>query len=137
MQPMPRLAHGVLAVFRAPFDPVVRALLSLGYASNVYYEVLSTEPRVAVAVGEKLFIRAGNYLAATTVVVERGASTVVKVVVAGSRVSPLDMLDFGAAKSYARMVVEGVEARLGVKAEVVREVPYLDRSTAKMLWGYG
>jgi len=60
------LAHGVLALFNASFDSVVEVLKRISIASNVFLEVLNCKPRVALAVGEKYFFRAKNYLSATT-----------------------------------------------------------------------
>jgi len=69
------LAHGVLAEFDAPFERVVEALRRISDACNVFIEVVDTEPRIAVAIEEKYFFRAGNYLAATTVVLDLNGKT--------------------------------------------------------------
>jgi len=130
---LPRLAHGVLARIKAGFDTVAQALSSLDIASNVYFEELATEPRTAVAVGEKYFLRAGNSLAATTVLVDRGSYTVVKVVATGARSGILDLLDFGASGSYARMIVERLAEAAGAGYEVLAEVDHMARGKSRLL----
>ncbi|MEM4470446.1 MAG: hypothetical protein QXF73_06290, partial [Desulfurococcaceae archaeon] len=64
------LAHGVVARIYASFDRVISLLRPEREFSNVYIEVLNTKPGVAIAIGEKYFIRAGNYLALALIFVE-------------------------------------------------------------------
>ncbi|WP_317895664.1 DUF6054 family protein [Pyrofollis japonicus] len=127
------LAHGVKAVIHAPFHQAVEALETIDYASGIYLRVLGTEPRTAVTVGEKYFIRAGNSLAATTIVVDRGSHVEVTVVATGSRESFLDFFDLGSSKDYARMIVKELAKRLSTDYEIVAEVSRLSREKADLL----
>ncbi len=128
------LAHGVLVSFKAPFTQVVKALESVSPASNVYLEVVETKPRVAVAVGEKYFLRAGNYLVATTIVLEGENETLVKIVASGGRRSLLDLGDLEASKDYARLVFEELARILDVEHTIISEVNYLEKSRSEALY---
>ncbi len=131
---MPQLAHGLVARFPTGFDSVVNTLQSIDIASNVYYEILDSRPRIALFVGEKYFFRAKNALAATTIVIESGLGTIVKVVACGGRESIFDFFDLGASRDYARMIVKELEKRLGTEAEIVAEVDHLSSSKSGQLW---
>ncbi len=131
------LAHGVLARLHAPFDAAYAALLEIPIASNIYHEALPTEPRVAVAVGEKYVIRAGNSLSATTILVEDGPATLVKVVATGAREGFLDFFDLGSSRDYTHLVLRGLAERTGAGYEVIAEVDRLDAGKAGALWGAG
>jgi len=128
------LAHGVTAKIPIGFDRVVEVLKTIDIASNVYYEVLDTEPRIAVFVGEKYFLRAGNYLSAVTIVVESPSATILRIIASGGRESFLDFFDWGSAKSYARKVLETIARKLGVEPVEVVEVNYLERKKSSRLW---
>mgnify|MGYP001772563771 CR=1 FL=1 len=131
---MSRLAHGVVARFNVPFELVVEAVKSIGEASNVYWEVLSSNPRIALFVGEKYFFRTDNSLAATTIVIDRKEYTLVKVVATGGSGRGLNALfDFGASRAYARIVLDKIARRTNAKPEVIAEVDYLDSESAQKL----
>jgi hypothetical protein len=89
------LAHGVKAVVYASFQQVAEALEGIGYASGIYMRMLNTEPHVLIAVGEEYFLRAGNSLAATTIVVDRGGHVEVTVIATGAREGILDFFTGG------------------------------------------
>ncbi len=131
---VPRLAHGIKATLRVGFDRVVEVLKSIGTASSIYFEVLPTKPRVALFIGEKYFFRAGNYLLATTMVVERSDGVEIKIVAGGGKESLLDLFDLGASRDYARMILDEVCRALGVKPENVVEVHYLEVKDSAKLW---
>jgi hypothetical protein len=102
----------------------------------IYYEQIGSKPRMAVAVGEKYFVRAGNSLAATALVIEdegRGC-TRVKVVATGARSGLLDFLDLGPSRDYTRRIVEKLAELTGADYTVVAEVDRLDSSKAEALW---
>ncbi len=127
------LAHGLAVRVKAGFERVVSALAEVDEASNVYLRVLPVRPRVAVAVGEKYFLRAGNSLAATTIALEEGDTTILRVIVTGAREGLLDFFDLGASRDYARMVVDDVARRLATGYEVLAEVERLSRGKSSML----
>jgi len=131
---MPRLAHGIKVAFRVGFDRVVEVLKSIGEATSIYFEVLSTKPRVALFIGEKYFFRAKNYLVATTVVVERRDGVEVKIVAGGGRESFLDLFDLGASRDYSRMILDKLRDALGVAPDNVIEVHYLKAEDSIKLW---
>jgi len=129
------LAHGLVARLHVPFDAAYAALLETDIASNIYHEVLPTEPRVAVAVGEKYFIRAGNSLAATTILLDEDSSTLVKIVATGAREGLLDFFDLGSSRDYTRLILRRLAERTGADYEVLAEVDRLDSLKARGLWG--
>lgn len=128
------LAHGVVVRFRCGFDRVVEALRSISIASKVYLEVFDTRPRVAVAVGEKYFFRAGNSLAATTIVVERGpGEVIVKVIATGARSGVFDFFDMGSSEDYTYLILYELAKRLGTGYDILAEVSRLDLSKSHKL----
>ncbi len=127
------LAHGIAVRFREKFDRVFEALTSIDEASNVYVETLDTEPKTALAVGEKYFFRAENYLTVTVLLLENGDSTIVKAIASGSRAGLFDVFDLGACKDYTHIVVNEISRILGKDFEVIGEVDYLDRSKSGIL----
>ncbi|MCD6368544.1 MAG: hypothetical protein J7L38_01955 [Thermoproteales archaeon] len=127
------LAHGVTARLPAAFNNVVKALELLDHASSVYLEVFETQPRMAIAVGEKYFFRAGNYLSSTTLVIEDEDHTIVKIVASGGRRGLLDLFDLGSAKDYANDILYDLCGKVGVKPETVVEVDYLDKSRSNKM----
>ncbi len=131
------LAHGLVARLHAPFDTAYAALQEVDIASNIYHEALPTEPRAAVAVGEKYFIRAGNSLSATTILVDEGAATLVKIVATGAREGFLDFFDLGSSRDYTHLVLSRLAERAGADYEVIVEASRLDSSKARALWGAG
>jgi len=52
---IPVPAHGLRALLPVGFDAVVDVLRNDRYASGIYFAVLNTRPRVAVAVGERFY----------------------------------------------------------------------------------
>ncbi len=83
------------------FDPVVNVIRDYDPASNVYFTVLGTNPRVAIAFGQKFFFRIGHYLACMTLVIERGSETEVRII-AHSGLQFSAFSDYGASADYAR-----------------------------------
>ena len=127
----------MLARIDAGFEEVVNALTKLDIASGIYYEVLPTSPRTAVAVGEKYFIRASNSLAAATILVEASGYTYVKVIATGAREGILDFLDLGSSRDYARMIVEKLAEEAGSSYTILAEAHHLDAFQAQRLWLHG
>ena len=129
-----RLAHAVKCRFPIGFDGVVRAVLDIGSASNIYYEHLPVKPRVFVAIGEKYYIRAGNALIATTIVIERPGYTEVKVVTGGGKKGLLDLFDLGSSKDYAYEIIESISRRVGIKPVDLIDIDYMDAGKSSNLW---
>jgi len=127
------LAHGLVVRFQEYFDKVVKALENIDIASNVYIEIFATSPRIAVAIGEKYFFRAENYLAATTLLIENGDTTIVKIITAGGRRGPLDLFDWGSARDYAYIIADELSKALGKKYEVIKNIDYLDKSKSSLM----
>jgi len=127
------LAHGVVARIYASFDRVISLLRPEREFSNVYIEVLNTKPGVAIAIGEKYFIRAGNYLALALIFVEEERSTLVKAIATGGRRGPLDLFDLGSSRDYAVESITRMCEALRAECEVLREVDYLDASKSEVL----
>ncbi|WP_243666596.1 hypothetical protein [Vulcanisaeta sp. JCM 16159] len=70
-------------------------------ASNVYFTVLGTNPRVAIAFGQKFFFRINHYLTCMTLVIERGSETEVRIIAhSGLQLSALS--NCGTSADYAR-----------------------------------
>lgn len=128
------LAHGLLVRFRESFDRVFEALNRVEEASNVYIEALETRPRTALAVGEKYFFRAKNYLTVTVMLIEDGESTAVKVIASGGREGLLDLFDMGSYRDYAHLVVDEISRNLGKRYEILSEVDYLEKSKSSLLY---
>lgn len=127
------LAHGIIARAYARFDEIVNALRRCEICSNVYIEIFDSKPRIAVAVGEKYFFRAGNFLAVTTVVVDQNGQVVVKAVATGGRKGFLDLFDLGSSRDYAREVIERVFRVVNARYEIVREVDYLSQEKSDQM----
>jgi len=127
------LAHGLIVRFQEYFDNVIKALEHIDIASNVYIEIFTTSPRIALAIGEKYFFRAGNYLAATTLLIEDGDTTIVKVITTGGRKGLLDLSDMGSARDYAYIIVDELSKALGKKYEIIRNIDYLDKSKSNLM----
>lgn len=127
------LAHGVVARIYASFDRVIDVLKPGRDFSNVYVEVLNTRPKVAIAVGEKYFFRAGNYLALTLVIIDEERSTLVKAIATGGRRGLLDLFDLGSSRDYALESITSICEFLRAECEVLREVDYLEASKSELL----
>ena len=131
---MSKLAHAIKCRFPVGFDSIVRAVLDIGSASNIYYEQLPVKPRVFVTVGEKYYIRAGNALIATTIVIERSGYTEVKVLAGGGKKGLLDLFDLGSSKDYAHEIIESISRRIGIKPIDIMEIDYMDAGKSSNLW---
>lgn len=129
---MPSLAHGIFARVEAPFDRVIKAVEGSSFV-NVYFEIFDTVPKMAIAVGQRFFFRAGNYLTATVVFVERGAETLLKIVTCGGKQDPLDFTDLGASRTYAEDLLKTICGSLQVKCDVIRHVNQMDISKSNLL----
>lgn len=127
------LAHGVLARFKAPFSEVVKALNDVKIASGVYLEIVETNPKVAIAVGEKYFFRSGNYSAVTSIALEDGDGTLIKVLATASRSSFWWPLDYGASRDYVYEVLDDLAQYLKITYEIVNEVHYLEKKNSSKL----
>ncbi len=132
---MGKLAHGIAVKFPVGFDSIVQAIANIDIASNVFGEIYSTKPRIAVFVGEKYYFRAKSGLVATTIVVESSQGTIVKVITSGGRESFIDFFDLGASKSYAHKIIDELSKKLGVQPTIIAEVNRLDYLKAKSLHG--
>ncbi|GAB6948137.1 hypothetical protein JCM16161A_22670 [Vulcanisaeta sp. JCM 16161] len=126
------LAHGIRAVFPVGFDPVVNVIRDYDPASNVYFTVLGTNPRVAIAFGQKFFFRIGHYLACMTLVIERGSETEVRII-AHSGLQFSAFSDYGASADYALDVLDHLSKSLGVDPRDVVEVDYMDVTKSQQL----
>lgn len=126
------LAHGLRFMVLIEFDKVVEVLERLDDASKVYITILGTKPRVAVAVGEKYFVRIGQYISAVVIAVERDSSTEVRVVAhSGLRLGAVG--DYGASRSYTEDIMVKLCEALNVKPSDVAHVDYLERSKSSLL----
>lgn len=128
------LAHGIVARFNVGFDDIISVLYKVDIASSVYIEVLDTNPRIGIAIGEKYFFRADNSLAATTIVIEDRNKSIVKVIATGARSGILDLFDLGSSRDYTRLILDRIAEKLGAKYEVVAEVNYLDTLNSPQLY---
>jgi hypothetical protein len=127
------LAHGLLVRVNASFERVKDVFKPGREFSNVYFEVLKTRPRIAIAVGEKYFFRAGNYLTVTMILIEEERSTLVKAIATGGRRGLMDFFDLGSSRDYARESINNICALTRATCEVLREVEYLDASKSELL----
>ncbi|MEM4489899.1 MAG: DUF6054 family protein [Desulfurococcaceae archaeon] len=127
------LAHGVLVRVNASFDRVVGTLKPGREYSNVYIEVFDTKPRVAIAIGEKFFFRAGNYASITLILIEEDNSTIIRAIASGSRKGPLDFTDLGVSKDYVKDSINTICELARATCEIIREVEHLDASRSELL----
>ena len=130
------LAHGLVALIPTSLERVVEALRRIDIASNVYYEVIEGEPRIAFFVGEKYFFRAGNYLSAVVIAIELSGRVVLRVIATGGRRGLLDFFDLGSSKTYAREIIERIGKITGIMPQIISEVDYLDAGKSEKLWKY-
>ncbi|HDD25527.1 MAG TPA: hypothetical protein ENF75_00355 [Acidilobales archaeon] len=133
---MRKLAHGVVVKFSADFDKVIEAFKYVPEAFNVYSEVFSTKPRIAVFVGEQYYIRAGSSLLVTSIAIESGKETVVKVITGGGKAGLLDISDWGASRDYVWKIIQWLSQVLKLKPKLITEVDYLDISKAHLMRGH-
>lgn len=127
------ISHGAVAKVYASFESVVDALKPDKPFSNIYLEVLNTKPRVAIAVGEKFFFRAGSYVSITIIAIESSGSTIVKAISCGSKESIFDITDFGATKDYTIDSINEICRMLNAHCEIVKEVSRLEANKSQML----
>ncbi len=132
---MGKLAHGVMAKFPVGFDRIVEALKNIDEASNVFWEIYNTTPRIALFFGEKYFIRAGSSLAITLLVIEASGYTVVKAFSTGGKSGLLDLTDLGASRAYINIILDKLSSIIGVKPVEYREVHRLNINKAQKLRG--
>ncbi len=132
---MGKLAHGAVAKFPVEFSRVVEALKKIDEASNVFWEVYNTTPRVALFFGEKYYIRASSSLALAILVMEASGYTLIKAFSTGGKSGLLDFTDLGASRSYINNVIEKLTRIIGIKPIEYREVHRLDVSKASRLRG--
>jgi hypothetical protein len=126
------LAHGVRAMFPISFESVVDAVRGYDSASNIYFTVLGTSPRVAVALGQKFYFRIGHYLCCMTLVNESGSETEVRIIAhSGLQLSALT--DYNASANYALDVLDHLSKSLGVNPRDVVEVDYMDVTKSQKL----
>jgi hypothetical protein len=126
------LAHGVRAVFPANFESVVNVVRSYDPASSIYFTVLNTRPRVAVAFGQKFFFRINHYLSCMVLVIERDSETEVRIV-AHSGLPLSAFSDYGASADYALDVLNHLSKSLGVSPKDVVEIDYMDVTKSQRL----
>ncbi|MFP3239770.1 MAG: hypothetical protein RXQ94_01415 [Caldivirga sp.] len=125
-------SHGIRALLPVGFDYVVNALRNYKYASNVYFTVLGTSPRVAVFMGGKFFFRTLGFITVVTVVIDNGNYTEVKIVTHTNEFA-FRGGDFGASKSYAFRVLKAITKGLGVSPSNVLSIDYMDSSKSTLL----
>lgn len=101
--------------------------------SIVYFKVLNTKPRIAIAVGEKYFFRAGNYLTVTMILIEEESSTLIKAIATSGRRGLMDFFDLGSSRDYARKSINDICELTRATCEVLREAEYLDSSKSELL----
>ncbi|KUO79738.1 MAG: hypothetical protein AT718_11060 [Vulcanisaeta sp. JCHS_4] len=125
-------SHGVKVLLPVGFDDVVNALRNYKYASNVYFTVLGTSPRVAVFIGGKFFVRTLGFITVITVVIDNGNYTEVKIVTHTNEFA-FKGGDLGASKSYAFKVLKAITKDLGVSPSNVLSIDYMDSSKSTLL----
>jgi len=125
-------SHGIRALLPVGFDDVVNALRNYKHASNVYFTVLGTSPRVAVFIGGKFFVRTLGFITVVTVVIDNGSYTEVKIVTHTNEFA-FRGGDFGASKSYAFRVLKAITKGLGVSPSNVLSIDYMDSSKSTLL----
>lgn len=91
---------------------------------QTYFSVLNTRPRVALAIGQRLYPMSFNRIPAFTVVIERGDAAEVGIV---AHTYP-SLYDVGTARRYAWDILNTVAQRLQVKPVEVVDVDYMDSS---------
>jgi L-rhamnose isomerase len=108
---------------------VVDVLRSDKHASGIYFAVLNTRPRVAVAVGEEFYPMSLNRISAFVVIIEGEGATELRVI---THTYPA-LSDLGVSKSYTWEVLNAVVERLGVRPVNVVDVDYMDSSKSSQL----
>ena len=122
----------VNAVFPINFDSIVNALKSYDPASNIYFTILGTNPRVAIAFGQKWVARIGNYLTCLTIVIEKETESEVKVIAhAGLRLFTLS--DYGASSDYAMEILNHLAQSLNAEPGNVIHVDYMNATKSQQL----
>ncbi|MFP3302825.1 MAG: hypothetical protein RXO25_03205 [Caldivirga sp.] len=125
-------SHGIRALLPVGFDDVVNALHNYKHASNVYFTVLGTSPRVAVFIGGKFFVRTLGFITVVTVVIDNGSYTEVRIVTHTNEFA-FRGGDLGASKSYAFGVLKAITKGLGVSPSNVLSIDYMDSSKSTLL----
>ena len=126
------LAHGIRVVLPVGFDAVANAIRGYDAASNIYFTILNTSPKVAIAYGQKYFFRVSQYISCVTIVIERGSEAEVRII-AHSGLRALSFGDYGASASYARDVLDYLSRILGVNPKDTVEVDYMDSTKSQYL----
>jgi len=122
-------AHGLRALLPVGFDAVVDVLRNDKHTSGIYFAVLNTRPRVAVAVGEEFYLMSFRRISAFIVVIEGEGATELRVI---THTYPA-LSDLGTSKSYAWEILNAVIGRLGVRPVNVVDVDYMDSSKSSQL----
>ena len=122
-------AHGLRALLPVGFDAVVDVLRNDKHVSGIYFAVLNTRPRVAVAVGEEFYLMSFRRISAFIEVIEGEDATELRVI---THTYPA-LSDLGASRSYAWEILSAVIGRLGVRPVNVVDVDYMDSSKSSQL----
>ncbi len=125
-------SHGIRALFPVDFNKVIDILRNYEHASNVYFTILDTKPKVAIFIGGMYSRRAQGFMTAVTLVTERGGSTEVRIVTQSHRPAVLGG-DLGASRLYASDILDVIVKNLNVTPNDVVNVDYMDSSKSHLL----
>jgi hypothetical protein len=104
-------------------------LLNYRHASSIYFTVLNTRLRVAIAIGQRFYPIISRLIPAFIVVIEKGDTTEVRIV---AHTYP-SLYDMGVARRYAWEILNTITQGLHVKPVEVMDVDYMNSPESSSL----